>query len=158
MKKQIGNLISLALLALLCASVINAGPDCENLKGTGHTFAIGPATFQGTARMGIGGRQADAAVTTNLLGPPTASEDGTLHAATSHTFVFNDGRTFTTIDRAVLSPTDIPGIYRLNTIAAISAGSGDYAAACGQLSIHGTINLITGEVIWRFTGRVCQCG
>ncbi len=92
-----------------------------------------------------------------LLGPPRVTEDGTLHATTSHTFVFADG-TFTTLDSAVLSPTDTQGVYRLNTRATISGGTENYANACGSLSIHGTIDLVSREVVWRFTGRVCDCG
>ena len=60
---------------------------------------------------------------------------------------------FVTLDSAVLSPTDAPGVYRLNTRAAILDGTGIYAGANGSLNIHGTINLISGVVDWRFEGR-----
>jgi hypothetical protein len=151
-------LINTLLTTLLSTAAFSLGSNCETVKGTGHTFATQPGTFQGTAYVTSERQTTNAAVTTTLLGAPTPTADGTLLASTSHTFVFPDGSTFTTIDRAVLSPTDTPGLYRLNTDAAIDGGTGAYANACGDLSIHGTINLITGEVIWRFTGRVCNCG
>lgn len=150
--------LSIVLIALLSQSALSAGVDCESVRGSGHTFTTGPGVFQGTASVAGDGQTVTAAVTTVLLGPPTATPDGTLLAATSHTFVFPDGSSFTTIDRAVLSPTVTPGLYRLNTDAAIDGGTGSYANACGSLSVHGTINLISGEVIWRFTGRICNCG
>lgn len=159
MKRSVIYLTTLALSALLvCAPRAHAKSDCDNVKGTGNTFATGPATFQGTATFKIGGQTQNASVTTNLLGPPEVGDDGTLHARTSHSFVLEDGSSITTVDNAVLSPTSTPGLYRLNTRAAITEGTGAYEDACGRLSIHGTINLVTGEVAWRFTGRICDCG
>ena len=156
MKNLLTYTISLVLCGLLLFTVAaQAKPDCANVKGTGNTTAIAQGVFQGTANFG---KNQTATVTTYLLGAPTETEDGTLRATTSHTFVFADGSSFTTLDRAVLSPTDTPGLYNLNTRATITGGTGNYANACGSLSIHGTINLISGQVIWRFTGRICDCG
>jgi hypothetical protein len=151
--------VFLALLGLMVfTSGAGAKSVCDKVSGTGHTFAVGPTTFQGTASLNINNTNIIVTVTTNLLGPPTATEDGTLLATTSHTFVFQDGSSLTTLDHAVLSPTETPGLYNLNTRAAITAGAGIYENACGQLSIHGTINLINGEVQWDVTGRICDCG
>ncbi len=151
-----------AFLALFGLMVVTAGAeaksDCDKVSGTGQTFAVGPATFQGIASLDLNNTNVIVTVTTNLLGPPTATEDGTLLATTSHTFVFQDGSSLTTLDHAVLSPTDTPGLYNLNTRAAITGGTGTYENACGQLSIHGTINLLSGEVLWSVTGRICDCG
>ena len=156
MKKIFTNSLSLVLCGLLLfTAAIQAKPGCANVKGTGNTQAIAEGAFQGTADFG---QNQTATVTTYLLGAPTASDDGTLHAVTSHTFTFADGSSFTTLDRAVLSPTETPGLYNLNTKATITNGTGNYANACGSLNIHGTINLVTGQVVWRFTGKVCDCG
>lgn len=148
-----------SILMILCGLVSFVGetkaePGFEKVRGTGHTTAISQSAFQGTAEVQINGDTLTANVTTVLLGPPTATADGTLHAATSHTFTFPDGSSFVTLDRAVLSPTGAPGVYRLNTRAAIVGGTGIYADAAGALNIHGTINLIAGEVDWRFEGRI----
>lgn len=156
MKKITTSLTVLSLLTLLTlVAGANAGTSCDKVRGAGHTFATGPATFQGSATVKIGDEEYNAAVTTNLLGPPRVTEDGTLLAHTSHTFVFGNGSSFTTFDNAVLSPTDTPGVYNLNTRAEIIQGTGDYDGASGSLSIHGTINLFSGEVVWRFTGQLC---
>ena len=148
-----------SVLMILCGLLSFAGetkaePGFEKVRGTGHTTAINQNTFQGTAEVRINGETVTANVTTVLLGAPTVTEDGTLHAATSHTFVFADGSSFVTLDSAVLSPMDVPGVYRLNTRAAILDGTGIYAGANGSLNIHGTINLSSGVVDWRFDGRV----
>ena len=151
-------IVFLALFGLMVfTSGAEAKSDCDKVSGTGHTFAVGPTTFQGIASLNINSTNIVVTVTTNLLGPPTATEDGTLLATTSHTFVFQDGSSLTTLDHAVLSPTNTPGLYNLNTRAAITGGTGSYESACGQLSIHGTINLISGEVQWSVTGRICDC-
>lgn len=156
MKKLFTNSLSSVLCGLLLfTAAIQAKPDCANVKGTGNTQAVAEGVFQGTANFS---QNQTATVTTYLLGAPTASEDGTLRANTSHTFTFANGSSFTTLDRAILSPTDLPGLYNLNTKATITDGTGSYASACGSLNIHGTINLITGDVVWRFTGRICDCG
>lgn len=159
MFKLINGTFFLVLFAVMVfASGAQAKSDCDKVSGTGHTFAIGPATFQGIASLDLNNNNIIVTVTTNLLGPPTATEDGTLLATTSHTFVFQDGSSLTTLDHAVLSPTDTPGLYNLNTRAAVTGGTGTYEDACGQLSIHGTINLISGEIQWSVTGRICDCG
>jgi hypothetical protein len=156
-------LFTYCLASVLCGILLfngaaQAGPDCAKVSGTGQTAAVAEGVFQGTAAVDVDGQSRDAAVTTYLLGAPTSSEDGTLKATTSHTFFFADGSSLTTLDSAVLSPTGAPGVYQLNTRATIAGGAGVYADACGSLNIHGTINLITGQVDWRFTGRVCDCG
>jgi hypothetical protein len=148
-----------SILLILCGLLSLAGetkaePGFEKVRGAGHTTAISQTAFQGAAELQVGGETLTANVTTVLLGPPTVTADGTLHAATSHTFSFTDGSSFVTLDRAVLSPTDEPGVYRLNTRATILDGTGIYADASGALNIHGTINLLTGVVDWRFDGRV----
>jgi len=158
MNRASGYFVSVTLFGLLILTpVLGIDSSCENVAGTGHTVATGPATFQGFAIVNINGSTRSASVTTSLLGPPKETEDGTLLAATSHNFVFDDGSSITTIDTTVLSPTDTPGLYNLNSRAAINEGSGSYELACGSLSIHGTINFANGEVIWRFTGKICDC-
>ena len=144
------------LMAFTCGA--EAKSDCDKVSGTGHTLAVGPATFQGIANLNLNNTDVIVTVTTNLLGLPTATEDGTLLATTSHTFVFQDGGSLTTLDHAVLSPTSTPGLYNLNVRASITGGTGTYQDACGQLSIHGTINFLSGEVQWSVTGRICDCG
>jgi hypothetical protein len=159
MKKLFTHVISLVVCGLLLfTGALQAGPDCTKTSGTGQTAAVAQGVFEGTAAVKIDGQSQNAAVTTYLLGAPETTEDGTLKATTSHTFVFADGSSLTTLDRAVLSPTATPGLYNLNTQATITGGTGAYADACGSLNIHGTINLISGQVDWRFTGRLCDCG
>ena len=85
---------------MLFTAGIKANFDCDKVSGTGHTAADNQGAFQGTASFKINGATVNAAITTVLLGPPRVTEDGTLHATTSHTFVFEDG-TFTTLDSAV---------------------------------------------------------
>ena len=157
MKKITTSLIVLSLLTLLTlVAGANARTGCDKVRGAGNTFATGPTTFQGSATVNLGDEEYIVAVTTNLLGPPRVTEDGTLLANTSHAFVFDGGSSLTTFDNAVLSPTGTQGVYNLNTRAEIIQGTGDYDVASGFLSIHGTINFLSGEVVWRFTGQLCN--
>lgn len=126
-----------------------------NVSGTGQTAAVSPTAFQGTAVVDFNGQIENAAVTVVMLGPPRATEDGTLHAETSHTFAFNGG-SLITLDNAVLSPTSTPGVYNLNIRSKIVEGIGDFDGTGGFLSIHGIIDLINGTASWSFKGRVCN--
>ncbi len=61
-----------AFLALFGLMVVTAGAeaksDCDKVSGTGQTFAVGPATFQGIASLDLNNTNVIVTVTTNLLG------------------------------------------------------------------------------------------
>ena len=149
--------VAMFLLGLLIFTPIAvADPICEPVTGTGHTFATGPTTFQGTAVITRNGQQASATVITNVVGAPKVGDDGTLLVPTSHTFTFADG-SINTLDHAVLSPTPTPGVYALNSRLEIANATGSFENICGRMSAHGSLNFNTGEAIWRVNGRVCNC-
>lgn len=159
MKKLPTYIVSLSLLGILIfAPAATTASDCGKVTGTGNTFAIGPTTFEGTATLNMNDQSVSSTVITNLLGAPKTGDDGTLHVETSHHFSFADGSSFTTLDKAVLSPTATPGVYDLNSRLEIVQGTGNFETACGRLSGHGTLNFITGEAQWWATGRICDCG
>lgn len=147
----------LLAILLVTTAMANGQSTCQTVKASGITFAVGPFTFQGSAVFNIGRQDHDVSVTTNLLGPPRET-GGVLHASTTHLFVFQDGSSIVTLDKAVLSPTQAPGFYNLNSRLDIVGGSGIYENACGGLtSGGGTIDLIGGEANWRSIGQVCTC-
>jgi hypothetical protein len=147
-----------------------ANSDCDRVTGDAHGQASGPATFVTTVDVVVGEQPLIATSTTTIL-EQTQSGGGAIQATSSHVFEVNDGTTdgdgqceagencFTTLDRATLSPTDRPGLFRLNSHLEIVTGNGTYADACGQLVAHGFINfgVPIPTVEWDVTGRICHC-
>ncbi len=135
-------------------------PACDPLSGSGHTFGVAEGVFEGEGILFIRGEEFAVSITTILLGPPVEGDDGTLHAVTSHTFVFDDDdeSSITTIDKAVLEPLETPGWYRINSNMKIASGTGEFDAARGRLHAHGEICLVPGseEAIFTIRGTICE--
>ena len=152
--------------ARACAPVAGFGdtavvfdPKCDPGKADG--------VFVGWGTISIAGEEFEVALETILLGPPV-DHGGTLHAATSHTFFFDDEdeSSFTTIDRAVLVPAGPPGLFRLNSSMEIVSGTGVFEDARGRLHAHGHVDFFDedngigfpcfGEASFDIRGVVCD--
>jgi len=166
-KGVLAAVIAVLLGVAIFPNVALAGSHCQRVHGTGLTFqnvaVVGP--FEGTAELNLG----DADVRSDLLGLPEEKPDGTLHALTSHRFDLEDG-SFVTVDKAILAPTETPGLFNVNSRLRICATPDCEAeivegeivngrALCGRLSVHGTINfgVFPAEADWRVTGKICDC-
>jgi hypothetical protein len=150
----------------LPAPVTAVKSDCARVGGSAQGTAISPNMF----RVAFTGTFSATATATLL--EQTQGGDGAIRATTSHVFEINDGsgdgdgvceageNCFVTIDRAVLTPTGTPGLFRLNSHMEVVGGEGLYADACGKLVAHGFINFAAGPptVEWGLSGRVCDCG
>jgi hypothetical protein len=149
-----GGLI-LAVVAMTCLGLLvpaYAGSPAHPVKGFGETYAISPFEFEGTGALIIGGVEHDVSIYTMLLGDPVPGSDGTLHAATSHTFTFTDGSTLVTMDRAVLDPITQPCLFRLNSVMHIVDATGMFAGFSGKMTAHGDIDLCIGETQFSIRG------
>lgn len=152
-----------------------AAPACAPVAGFGETAVVfdpkcdpdkADGVFVGMGIISIAGEDFEVALETILLGPPVEGDDGTLHAVTSHTFVFNDEDSFTTIDRAVLEPAGPPGLFRLNSSMRIISGTGVFEDARGRLHAHGQVDFFDedngigfpcfGEASFDIRGVVCD--
>ena len=143
------------------------GPPCDPVSGSGDTNGFYPPTgpcgggpgFEGPGILVVRGEELGVWITTCLLGEPVPGDDGTLHGVTSHTFTFDDGSgSITTTDNVVLEPTEVPGVFRLNSNMEITSGSDDFADAGGRLHGHGEINLIPGfeAASFEINGVICD--
>jgi hypothetical protein len=140
-------LISGILLMLGMPAAI-AAKDCAVVNGSA-SVVFDPTVGGFVGPVDLDGDGAPDATSTATVLTIVPSEDGTLHAVTSHVVVLNSGAMFTTLDRAILSPSDTPGLYRLNTDAPITSG------ASGKLKIHGNVHLIEGWAELDVHGRIC---
>jgi hypothetical protein len=125
-----------------------AREDCSVVNGSA-SVVFDPAVGGFVGPVDLDADGAPDAISTATVLSIVPSEDGTLHAVTSHVVVLTSGATFTTLDRAILSPKDTPGLYRLNTDAPITSG------ASGKLKIHGEVHLIEGWAEVDVHGRIC---
>ena len=112
---------AVAAVAVIAITVVltpahAAAPACAPVAGFGETAVVfdpkcdpdkADGVCVGMGIISIAGEEFEVALETVLLGEPVEGDDGTLHAVTSHTVVFNDQDSFTTIDRAVLEPAHL---------------------------------------------------
>ena len=162
MKNLLTYTISIALCGLLLLSTTaQAGSDCREVRGTvaAHLVLPAPTTCPMGSISGVAGDVFDASA--NLIGTTSAcltsltpqGNKGALHATLTHTFVFTagelQGATIGTEDQAVLSPVDLPLLFRVNNNLDITTGGS------GFLRTHGKVNFGNGEVTLRYNGRIC---
>ena len=127
----------LAVLAFLSTAL--AGPAKDPVSGWGASSAINDYQFAGTAALVVRGQMRSAELLVTVLGPPRISNDGVQHVVATHTFTFDDG-SFTTSDKEIAEPTDIPGLYTINANMKVVSGTGVYEGISGHLAAHGTID------------------
>jgi hypothetical protein len=118
-------------------------------------LARGPkGEFLGLAEVQAHGVGRWAQVTQQLSIPEAPAEDGLLHATGTHSFLFADGSSFTTLDEVLLIPTDTAGVYGLDGVLVITGGTGVLASATGNLSLIGNLDLLHGQVGVDTRGRI----
>lgn len=145
-----------------------AAPACAPVAGFGETAVVDPkcgGVFVGMGIISIAGEEFDVALETVLLGEPV-EHGGTLHAVTSHTFTFDGGDSFTTIDKAVLVSAGAPGLFKLNSTMEIVSGTGVFEDARGRLHAHGHVDFFDedtgigfpcfGEASFDIRGMLCD--
>lgn len=120
---------------------------CQNIEGTDVAQFTGPTLAVGTLSGDLEGTF-DAVIDEIRPG-----DDGSLHLK-AHRTITNALGTINTSDHGVLSP-DSPPVYRANGEYEFVGGTGAYASVSGWIRIHGEVNLATGQVLLRYSGRIC---
>jgi len=106
----------------------------------GATAAINDYQFAGTATLTIHGQEKPADLLVTLLEPPVVDANGVQHVVATHEFKFADGSSFTTSDKEIAVPTEVPGSYTLTAVMEVVSGTGIYEGVSGQLIANGTID------------------
>lgn len=156
---------------------------CDQVAARGEGVATAADTFSVDATFNFSGGQFGGAFgtrtlqiksTARLLTQSPLAADGTINAITSHDWEVKgqsdeNGKCepgedcLMTLDRAALIPTATPGVMKLRSVLAISAGQGRFSKACGKIdgtTGDGEINFAATPptVRWSFNGgRVCEC-
>lgn len=157
-----------------------AGADCDRVTGSAAGQATSQTSFRTRVTLairgenfgsGFGVRFVSATANASIIEQQPGEHSAT-NAVTTHVFEINgrsngDGKCepgedcFTTLDRAVLTPTNQPGQLRLTSKLGIINGYGMFRRACGRLEVRrgGALDLtaMPPTVKWEVEGTLCQC-
>jgi hypothetical protein len=114
-----------------------------NLGAVDQATTMGPAT--GDLRGAVGATILSTEATGNTL---------VLHV--QHHWVTESGDTLS-IDPAAATTTQVsPGLYAVVSYPVhLNGGTGKFAGATGDFTNIGEANLVTGQIILRYTGKIC---
>lgn len=131
--------LALALLVVLGSALAKPARDPVSGFGSSELNLI-TNTSSGNVTLFVRGEQLDASLAVQLLEMVYSGndEEGVFHATAVSTLDFGDGNTFTTTDKIVGVPMG-DGLYIVNEALTIDSGTGAYAEARGNLSIHGQV-------------------
>ena len=139
---KVSSITVLSLAVLIVISTALAGTAGDPVSGSGEALA-NMATGQaiGSATLVVRGVELSATVVVQL-GIPSFSDEGVLHAESSHMFTFANG-TITTSDKVVGEPVNEFGLFALNEKLTIVSGTGAFDGASGNLTVHGQMQFIS---------------
>lgn len=136
-----------------------ASPNCHDVHVTATNTAVDPmlalGKYAGTALVSIDGQPAIPANASLIPLEFKFGDDGTVHLTTSLTFDFGAMGALTVQDNAVLSPTENPYLYTMNSRLDNLTGTGMFTGAIGRFTDHGQYSFATLTVTAEADGRVC---
>jgi hypothetical protein len=117
-------------------------------------------SYSGEKTVSIGNQSFEHVPTTLIIGTPKPGDDGTLHAVDIVIVAFGDLGTLILTEHAVVSPTDTPYVYRVNSRFDICVSeelkcTGYFEHAFGRLSFHGSVDFSTASVTGSDKGKIC---
>ena len=152
-RTRIRTAIAMFALASSATTQAIAKADCDKVEGSATGSFSGPNTVTTNVDLVVGGSAFDAVSVATLLSS-TVAGDGATFVQTTHVFTVGTS-TFTTSDRAILTPTNSPTVVRLHSRSEITGGTGQYVGASGSTIAHGFIDFADGSVIWELKGKIC---
>jgi hypothetical protein len=144
-------ILALAMAAPgLCADT----PRCESVGGSISTNFLDQSSTMGVATGSLRG-----AVGVDIKGVSPGISAGSLVFHNHHRWVTSSGDTifFSDADATANPAPDIPGVYAASYKAGVQivGGTGKFSGATGTLQMFGGVNNNTGQIVLRYSGRVC---
>lgn len=145
---------------ILFAAQSWAGATCHDVQVVKATIsAVDPmmiiGNYAGTAELSLdGGPSTPASLFLTPVQVKTG-EDGTVHLTGRMAFDFGAVGTLVAEDNAILSPTENPYVYRMNTRFEDFAGTGLFTGAFGRFVDHGEFSILTATLNAAGEGRIC---
>jgi hypothetical protein len=145
------------ILALLIAAPHLFGSDaahCESVGGAVSTNFLDQTSTLGVATGSLAG-----GVGVDIKGISPGSAPGSLVFHNHHRWVTTTGETisFADADATAYPVPELPGIYAVSyrTGITITGGTGKFNGATGSLQTYGSVNNNSGQIVLRYSGRVC---
>jgi len=111
--------------------------------------------YKGTMVASMEGQPPVVGVTAIVPREIKVGDDGTIHMSSTLTLFMPDGSTLKQTDDAILDPTEMPLVYRVNSRLNIVEGTGFFTNTVGKFIGHGIFNLATGHVEAIADGKLC---
>ena len=164
--KWIGILTMLATLSIAFAirgrsapkpfsQSVEAVPHCRDVGGAILTNFLDQTTTLGTAtgdlRGGLG---------VNVLSVAPGANGSTVFHNHHHWVTESGDAIFFADADATAFPSGVPGLFAASYINGINitGGTGRFAGTTGKLAVFGAVNLVQGEIVFRYQGQVCVVG
>jgi len=137
-----------------------AGSTCYDWSADCDLYLVDPSNpfspVQGTVKGYLEGQPLAISLTSQVKEMKYA-EDGSIHIEIHYYWTLADGSTMTLVGHPVLSPTDVPYLYRINARIDPLPGSGTgfFQNAFGNISAHGEFNFATWHITGHQSGKLC---
>ena len=154
MRNEFSKAAAVAVSAILCCASVLAQSKCHQVAGTITTNFVDSANTLGSATGDLAGG----------LGVKVINEQqgsgGTILLTVQHHWVTATGDTLS-LDRAVVTlfPTSLPDFFAGSYVDGVvlnKFGTGRFAGASGKIYGWGAVDLVKGEVVLRYSGKVCN--
>ncbi len=144
----------MAMMVLVAGLAAGQNKHCTAAGGMLMTNlgAVDPATTMGTATGDLKG-----AVGATILS--TEGSGNTLILHVQHHWVTESGDTLAFSEAAATTTQVAPGLYAIVTYPVhLKGGTGKYAGATGDFNSIGEADLVSGQIVVRYSGKICFAG
>ncbi|SRR6266545_769263 len=152
-------LLAVAAIMTFFAAQSWANSTCHDVHVEATNTAVDPmlvfGRYAGSALISLDGQPAVPAAIALIPLEAKVGDDGTVHSTNTLIFDLGPMGTLSVQDNAVLSPTDNPYIYTMNSRLDNLAGTGMFTGAFGKFSDHGQFSLTTLTISAQADGRIC---
>ncbi len=132
---------------------------CHDVHVEATNSAVDPmlifGKYAGSALISLDGQPAIPAAISLVPVELKIGDDGSVHPTGMLTFDLGPMGTLTVQDNAVLTPTENPYVYRMNSRLDNLSGTGMFTGVIGKFSDHGEFALATATVFAQADGRIC---
>lgn len=136
-----------------------ANSGCHDVQVEANVTAVDPmlifGNYAGSALISIDGQTPMPAAVSYVLLEVKLGDDGSIHPEIITTFDFGPMGVLSVKDHTVLSPTDTPYIYTMNSRLDNLVGTGMFTGVMGKFTGHGQFSVATATVSAHADGRIC---
>lgn len=149
----------IAGITMLFGAEVWAASTCHDVHVETNASALDPmlifGKYAGTAYISMDGQTPIPAAVSFAPFEVKVGDDGSVHPTSQLTFDLGLMGALTFLDNAVMSPTENPYVYTMNTRLDIVSGTGMFMDVFGKFSAHGQYSLMTAGLSAVADGRIC---